>query len=271
MQDSTTYQEYLEAAVSVAKEVGPMILKNYYSRERKVEFKTAIDLVTDTDKAVEEYIIKNLTAKYPWTKILGEESTKDGVYGWTDEPTWVIDPIDGTTNFVHSFPLFCVAIGLSIKKEMVVGVVFCPVLNELFTATRGGGAFLNGSPISVSSAEHLHQAVVATNVGYDRTPQGIEFMLTNFKSILSQNVQAIRCSGTAAWEMASVSCGRLDCFYEWGIHPWDIGAASLLITEAGGVVVDPSGGPIQMEGRRVLCGNKKIVDVLSKLLAVKPE
>ncbi|KAF2073217.1 hypothetical protein CYY_005468 [Polysphondylium violaceum] len=265
-----SYADYLQSAIDVAKDIGPTILKNYNSRERKIEYKGAIDLVTDTDKAVEEHIIKTLTGKYPHTKILGEESTKDGIYNWGNEPTWIIDPIDGTTNFVHRFPLFCVSIALSINKEIVAAVVFCPVLNELFTATKGGGAFLNGEQIFVSSVDTLSNAMVATNVGYDRTKAGIDHMLGNLDNILNQNVQAIRFSGTAAWEMASVSCGRLDCFYEWGIHPWDIAASTLLIREAGGVVVDPSGSDVNMEGRRVLCGGKPIVDLLSKLLLPKP-
>ncbi|EGG20152.1 inositol-phosphate phosphatase [Cavenderia fasciculata] len=264
-----TFEQYLASAVAVAKEVSPMVLENYNNRDKKVEYKGAVDLVTETDKAVEAHIIKRLTEQYPETKIMGEESTKDGVYGWTDEATWIIDPIDGTTNFVHRFPLFCISIALSINKQIVVGCIYSPVLDELFTATKGGGAFLNGQRMSVTSVDSLQQAVVATNVGYDRTPYGIDFMLTNFKSIMSQNVQSLRFSGTAAWEMASVACGRLDCFYEWGIHPWDIAAASIMITEAGGVVVDPSGGPVDMEGRRVLCGGQKIVDIVSKLLIPK--
>ncbi|KAN0009316.1 hypothetical protein ACTFIU_006596 [Dictyostelium citrinum] len=268
--ENITLDQYLQSAVEVVKDIGPMILKNYNSRSKQIEYKGAIDLVTDTDKAVEEHIIKTLTTKYPHTKILGEESTKDGIYNWGNEPTWVIDPIDGTTNFVHRFPLFCVSIALSINKEIVVACLYAPVLDELFTATKGGGAFLNGESISVSSVEHLSQSIISTNVGYDRSDKGIEFMLTNFKNILKDNVQALRFSGTAAWEMASVSCGRVDSFYEWGIHPWDIAAASLLITEAGGVVVDPSGGKCDMESRKVLCGNPNIVNKLSKLLIEKP-
>ncbi|GAM18278.1 hypothetical protein SAMD00019534_014530, partial [Acytostelium subglobosum LB1] len=264
-----SYTQYLNSAVNVAKSVGPLILENYNNRDKKVEYKGAVDLVTETDKNVEEIIIKTLTTEYPHTKILGEESTKDGVYNWGNEPTWIIDPIDGTTNFVHRFPLFCVSIGLSINKEIVVGCIYSPVLNEIFTATKGGGSYLNGNKLQVTSVETLQQAVVATNVGYDRSEYGVEFMMSNLKAIMMQNVQSIRFSGTAAWEMASVACGRLDCFYEWGIHPWDIAAASLMITEAGGVVVDPSGGPVQMEGRRVLCGNATICQVVSKLLGVR--
>ncbi|KYQ89637.1 inositol-phosphate phosphatase [Tieghemostelium lacteum] len=270
MINNISYQEFLQAAVDVTQEVSPLILKNYHSRERKIEYKGAVDLVTDTDKAVEEHIIKTLTTKYPFTKILGEESTKDGIYGWTDEPTWIIDPIDGTTNFVHRFPLFCVSIALAYKKEVVVGVIYCPTLNETFTATLGGGAYLNGEKISVSQVDNLQHAVIATNVGYDRSKSGIDFMLGNLSNILNQNVQSIRFSGTAAWEMASVSCGRIDCFYEWGIHPWDIAAASILITEAGGVVVDPTNTKVNMESRKVLCGNPKIVELVSKQLLEKP-
>ncbi|EFA77661.1 inositol-phosphate phosphatase [Heterostelium album PN500] len=267
--NNISYEQYLQSAVKIAREVGPKILENYSNRDKKVEYKGAVDLVTETDKNTEEAIIKALTTEYPHTKILGEESTKDGIYNWGNEPTWIIDPIDGTTNFVHRFPLFCVAIALSINKEIVVGMIYSPVLNEMFTATKGGGSYLNGVKLDVTNVDNLQQAVIATNVGYDRSEYGVEFMLSNIKNILSQNVQSIRMSGTAAWEMASVACGRLDCFYEWGIHPWDIAASSILITEAGGVVLDPSGGPVQMEGRRVLCGNPKICDLVSKCLGVR--
>eukprot|EP01097_Dermamoeba_algensis_P008926 TRINITY_DN613_c0_g1_i6.p1 TRINITY_DN613_c0_g1~~TRINITY_DN613_c0_g1_i6.p1 ORF type:complete len:229 (-),score=51.82 TRINITY_DN613_c0_g1_i6:53-739(-) len=201
----------------------------------------------------------------------GEESYKGGDYNLSNKPTWIVDPIDGTTNFVHRYPFVAVSIALSINKVIVVGVVYNPILHELFQAYKGGGAYLNDQPIQVSSNTTIPRSVVTTNFGYDRTEEGIAFMTSCLTSLLSKQIQSLRSGGSAACEMTSVACGRLDLYYEWGIHPWDIAAAALIITEAGGVVLDPHDGQeVDIETRRVLCGNASLAQhVVSALASVK--
>lgn len=239
-------------------------------QDMHVHLKSQVDLVTDTDRKVESFVITSLTTRFPGSVVLAEEdvssneASKGEVLG--QEPTWIIDPIDGTTNFVHRYPIFCVSIALAIEKQVVVGVVYNPQLKELFTATKGGGAFLNGKPIHVANAASLDRAVIATNIGIDRTPEGAEFLTQNLRKLLLNNVQSTRSGGSSAWEMSSVACGRLDAFYERGIHSWDIAAASLLVTEAGGVVASLDGSAFDLLNRQVLCGNQQIVKIVSSLL-----
>jgi len=237
--------------------------------DSNIHHKGRVDLVTDTDRKVEEYIIKTLAARFPTSRFLAEESSDSQSEVLSDEPTWVIDPIDGTTNFVHKFPVFCVSIALAMSGKVVVGVVYNPLLNELFTATLGGGSFLNGTPIHVAHADSLDKAVIATNVGVDRTPEGAEFLTKNIKNLLLNNVRSIRCSGSSAWEMSSVASGRLDAFYEKGIHSWDIAAASLIVTEAGGMVAGMDGTPLDLANRQVLCGNKTLVPIIAHVLSLR--
>lgn len=263
-----TYDDILKVVVDVAHKAGSMILAALHTNtDDNVHHKGRVDLVTDTDRKVEAEVMRILKEKFPHTHFLAEESTEAAKEVLSNEPTWIIDPIDGTTNFVHKHPVFCVSIALAIAGNVVVGVVYNPQLNELFTATRRGGARLNGVKISVSRADSLEKAVVATNVGVDRTPEGVEFLTKNIQKLLLNNVQSIRCNGSSAWEMSSVACGRLDAFYEKGIHSWDIAAASLIVTEAGGVVTSfEPGSTLDLLNRRVLCGNRAIVDIISNLL-----
>jgi fructose-1,6-bisphosphatase/inositol monophosphatase family enzyme len=268
-----TFASILDEVVKVAKEAGKIIMDAVNTNtDANVHLKGRVDLVTDTDRKVEGYIISTLKEVFPSSRFLAEEevsATEGDSEVLSADPTWIIDPIDGTTNFVHKHPVFCVSIALAIGKQVVVAVVFNPVLGELFTATRGGGAFLNGVPIRVASAASLDKAVVATNVGVDRTPEGAEFLTQNLRKLLLNNVQSIRSNGSAAWEMSSVACGRLDVFYERGIHSWDIAAASLLITEAGGVVANLDGSELNLLSRQILCGNQNMVNIISNLLFSK--
>jgi len=262
--DEQSLQQALETVVKVAKEAGKLILKGYHATETNVQHKGIVDLVTDTDKSVEAYVIGELTKVYPESSFLAEESAAS-TYSLYDAPTWIIDPIDGTTNFVHKLPLFCVSIALSVNKQIVLGVIYVPLVDELFTAVKGKGSFLNGKPIHVAGATKLQQAVVGTNVGYDRSPANVDYITGKIKLLMLNEVQSIRCAGSAASEMVAVACGRLDIFYERGIHPWDIAAASIIVTEAGGVVTDISGQPLDLLSRRVMCGNKNIVEVVTTI------
>jgi len=263
-----SYEDILIDVIAIAKKAGGMILDALHTNtDDNVHLKGRVDLVTDTDRKVEIEVMQALKEKYPQSHFLAEESTDSAKESLSSYPTWIIDPIDGTTNFVHKYPIFCVSIALAVEGQVVVGVVFNPLLNELFTATLGGGAKLNEAPIKVGIATSLDKAVIATNVGVDRTPEGAEFLTQNIKKLLLNNVQSIRCGGSAAWEMSSVACGRLDAFYEKGIHSWDIAAASLIVMEAGGVVTSlEPGSSLDLLNRRVLCGNRVIVDTISNLL-----
>lgn len=263
--DEHVLQQALDRVILIAKEAGNLIMQGLQSNtDASVHHKGTVDLVTDTDKKVESFVISELTKSYPTSEFLAEESASSS-YNLSDAPTWIIDPIDGTTNFVHKLPMFCVCIALSIKKEILLGVVFNPALDELFTATKRKGAFLNGKRISVASAAKLQQAVVSTNFGYDRSPANVEYTLTKLQALLLNEVQSLRSGGSAACEMCSVACGRLDAFYERGIHPWDIAAGTIIVEEAGGIVRDISGGPLDLLSRRVMCGNKQIVEIVSTL------
>jgi len=270
--EEQNHKIYLDKAIEVAKVAGEMIKKAFYS-EKIVESKGVADIVTETDKKVEEFIFTTLGSSFPSHKFLGEEthsSSKSSGYNWGNEPTWIVDPIDGTTNFVARLPFVCVSIGLAIQKKVVLGVIYNPILEELFWAMRGSGAFLNGKLIHVSTVTNMESAVIATNVGYDRTPQGIAFMLSNLKNLLDEKVRSIRMGGSAAMDMAGVACGRLECFYECGVHPWDIAAASVIVEEAGGIVLDPFGEAVDLESRRVLTGHKDFLPLVIKVLEKTP-
>lgn len=242
------------------------------AQDKLVQEKSAVDLVTEVDVAAEKTIIGMLKEAFPEHCFLGEESGGSaGEERLSDEPTWIIDPIDGTTNFVHTYPFVAVCIGLAINKQTVVGVVYNPVLEEKYTAIRGGGAFLNGKPISVSSAPEIGQAVVSTNIGYGRSREVTDFMLGNVRVLLEHNVRGLRMTGSAATLMCDVAMGRLDCYFEWGVHAWDVSAASIIIEEAGGVCISPTAtsavtDQLNLTARSMLCGPKAIVEALFPIL-----
>jgi len=254
----------LSLCISVAKSCGQMIRDAFYSDDKEIQHKGLVDLVTQTDKAVEKFAIETIRKEFPQHEFLAEESFDGTKYGLTEAPTWIIDPIDGTTNFVHKQPFLCISIALCVNMKIMIGCCYNPIQEELFHAVRGQGAYLNGKKIHVADAKQLHHAVVATNVGYDRSPEGIQFMTSNIKNLLEHNIQSLRCGGTAAMEICSVACGRFDVFYEFGIHPWDIAAGILMVEEAGGSVVDPiTGGPLSLGSRRVFVCVPAILKVFS--------
>eukprot|EP00727_Mastigamoeba_balamuthi_P010265 m51a1_g5861 putative inositol-phosphate phosphatase (278) ;mRNA; r:384185-385397 len=268
--------ECLATAERVAREAGDLISKAFYG-SKHVDKKGTADYVTETDRAVEKHIFTQLRAKYPTHAFIGEEGVSGeaslGERPSATAPTWVVDPIDGTTNFVHCYPQVCVSVALVAPPgtEPVVGVVHCPLLGETFTAARGRGAFLNGQRISVSASRSLLDAVVATNVGAGpaRQERHIEFVTSNVARLVRAQALAIRMTGSAAISMAYVACGRFCAFYEWGIHVWDFSAGVVLVKEAGGVVLDPSGGPHDLASQRVLAGNPSVAPEVAKVLLPK--
>ena len=267
------YDACLLAAECAAWAAGDEI-KSAWDAERDVEYKGTVDLVTATDKKCEDLIFDMLQAKFPTHAFVGEESVAaaDGKLPEIGEgPTWFVDPLDGTTNFVHSFPFSCVSIGLAVNKKPVVGVVFNPISNECFTAVVGEGAKLNGKPINVSKVSDLGKALIGTEIGVSRDPATVDAIMGRVRACV-ENARSLRCSGSCAMNMVGVAMGRLDGFYEIGFGgPWDCVGAAVIVTEAGGVVCDPSGKPFELTARRVLCGNQAIAPALTKVLSAIPD
>ncbi|XP_050301122.1 inositol monophosphatase 1-like isoform X2 [Anthonomus grandis grandis] len=238
------------------------------NRSKKVETKSgAIDFVTETDQEVEKLLIEGLTEAFPDHKFIGEESVSSGAHAdLTDAPTWIIDPVDGTMNFVHSFPHSCISIALFVCKVPTIGIIYNPMLGQLFTAQRGKGAYLNGERITVSGTKNLSDALIMMEFGTSRDPEKRRVILENQQKLMPQ-VHGLRALGSAALNMAMVACGAADAYFEYGIHIWDIAAGELIITEAGGVVIDPAGGQVDRLSRRVLgASSQELAEQLAKEL-----
>ena len=267
------YDACLLAAECAAWAAGDEI-KAAWDAERDVEYKGTVDLVTATDKKCEDLIFDMLQAKFPTHAFVGEESVAaaDGKLPEIGEgPTWFVDPLDGTTNFVHSFPFSCVSIGLAVNKKPVVGVVFNPISNECFTAVVGEGAKLNGKSINVSKVSVLGKALIGTEIGVSRDAATVDAIMGRVRACV-ENARSLRCSGSCAMNMVGVAMGRLDGFYEIGFGgPWDCVGATVICREAGGLVMDPSGGAFAITARRVLCGNPNVATKLAEVLAKIPD
>lgn len=208
------------------------------------------DVVTDTDKNIEQAIINCLKAVYPNHGFIAEESVR-GKLTMTNEPMWVIDPIDGTTNFVHRFPQCATSIAFFLNKEVQIGVVFNPITDHVFSAIKGQGAFLNGKTIHGSGITDLSMAQVATEFGSSRDPAHLQMKTNNMLSVV-EKVNSIRCLGSSALDACYVANGSCDVFYAYGTHIWDIAAGVLIAREAGCLVLDPNGGEFDFLSRRIL-------------------
>ena len=223
---------------------------------------SAIDLVTDVDIWTERFLIDKIQTTYPNHAILTEES---GHHAGDAEYEWVIDPIDGTTNFAHGFPLFCISVAVKRRNETVIGVVYLPKLDELYETIKGEGAFLNGRPIVVSDRNRLPEAVVATGFPYDRATDP-DNNVDYFNGVVTK-VGGIRRTGSAAIDLCQVAAGRFDGYWEFKLNPWDIEAGILMVNEAGGVTKRIK----QRKGHFVLAGNDAIFQKLNTILeSVKP-
>lgn len=220
--------DFLKLASDAARAAG-QILRDGWGKPHAIEFKGAINLVTEVDHAAEAVIIEQLLRVTPDFDILAEES---GAHERGSAFRWVIDPVDGTTNYAHHFPYFAVSIGLEENGESIAGVVYDPILDQLFSATRGGGAFLNGERIACSHPQSVGESVLATGLTYDQweSDRGLPQIMRMIK-----RARSLRINGCAALDLANVACGRLDAYCDTGLFPWDISAGRLLVTEAGGV------------------------------------
>jgi myo-inositol-1(or 4)-monophosphatase len=239
---------YLETAVDIARE--SCVLLNDYARRRVgFELKGDHDLVTVADRASEKLIIERLQRVYPSHSIVAEES---GEHEGSSEYRWYVDPLDGTTNFAHGFPVYNVTLALEHKGELVAGVIADPTRGEFFTAERGSGAFLNGEQIHVSKAARLTEGLAGTGFPSRKRHQNIN---VHFFHQVSMMTHGVRRAGAAAIDLAYVACGRLDMFWEFSLNPWDIAAGVLLIREAGGSVSDMRGKPISLRAENILADN----------------
>lgn len=215
-------------------------MEYFHKDNLEVERKGYNDIATEADKAAEKSIIESLTAKYPDHSILAEES---GSHMHDSDYWWIIDPLDGTTNFKHKLPIFSVSIALVIKNEVQVGVVYNPYIDELFVAEKGKGAYLNGKQIHVTDAEEKEFSLLATGFAPDK--KLVEENLVVFDQLIKEGY-LLRRLGSAAIDLAYVACGRFDAFWEFSLKPWDVAAGSLIVEEAGGRVTDDENKPLDL-------------------------
>jgi len=252
--------DYLETAIDLCRAAGDIL--NYYAdRDKLVEFKGHANLVTIADKKSEELIIGGILSRYPSHSILAEESgaTQSGA-----AVKWIIDPLDGTTNFAHGYPFYCVSIAVEEKGEIVCGAVYDPVREEMFSAARGAGAYRNGERLKVSNVDRLSQALLITGFPYNFRER-VDTVIRQFGKFLVAS-QAVRRGGSAALDLCYVASGRLDGFWELYLQPWDTAAGHVILEEAGGRVTDFEGGPFSIYKKETLASNGLLHDEMRSVL-----
>ena len=253
--------DYVSVAAEIVKEAGAVV-EHYYERRPEIEYKGKSDLVTVADRASEKLVVEKLRARFPNHGIIGEEGSNLDIDA---DYCWYIDPIDGTTNFAHGYPLFNVSLGLAYKGEIVAGVVYDPIHKECFTAEKGSGAYLNNRKIQVSSTPGIEQGLFATGFPSARRPE-ISLNLYFFHQV-SMLTHGTRRAGSAALDLCFVACGRLDGFWEFGLNSWDVAAGILMVTEAGGTGSDMHGSPYQLGGVDLVVTNGSAHGELLELFA----
>jgi myo-inositol-1(or 4)-monophosphatase len=240
--------EFVAAMAEIAREAGALLMQ-HFQRRVAIEYKGEVDLVTVADRDSEALITSRIRARWPRHDIIGEEGTRSRT---GSEYLWYVDPLDGTTNFAHTFPVFCVSMALERRGERIAGVLYDPTRDELFAAEQGSGAWLNGNRIHVSKVSRLDESLVGTGFPSHKRHKNPNIY---FYHQLTLRTHGVRRAGSAALDLASVACGRLDAFWEFNLNPWDTAAGVLLVEEAGGRVTDFSGGPFQIDSREVLASN----------------
>jgi myo-inositol-1(or 4)-monophosphatase len=248
----------LEAALSAAKEAGEVLRKGF-GWQHSVRYKGEVDLVTEIDEQAEQMINEILLGTFPAYGMLAEEG---GALVGGEDVRWIVDPLDGTINYAHGLPIFCVSIALQRAGKVVLGVVHDPMREETYVAERGGGASLNGETIKVSDTEELIQALIATGFPYDRPkmPEALD-LFARFAAI----TRGMRRLGSTALDLCYVAAGRLEGYYERGIWAWDMAAGSLILEEAGGKVTDYRGGELDLEGREIVASNGALHPTMTEL------
>jgi myo-inositol-1(or 4)-monophosphatase len=252
----------LSLAIEAARHAGFFLKENISNITTIEEKSTEINLVTDIDKRSEKMIIEMIKDRFPDHEIIAEES---GATTGSSDYRWIIDPLDGTTNYTHGLPLFCVSIGVEYKSELIAGAIYDPMRDELYSAEKGSGAFLNGKQIHVSSEARLIRSLLITGFPYN-IQENPNHALEHFNNF-TYEAQGIRRLGSAAIDMAYVACGRADGFWEVQLHPWDMAAAIVLIREAGGQVTDFSGKPMDVYTPNIVASNGKVHAELLRVLS----
>jgi myo-inositol-1(or 4)-monophosphatase len=252
----------LNIAIRAARSAGDAIVRELDRvGDLSVDIKGKNDFVTEVDKNAEYIIIETIKSAYPDHAFFAEESGKSG----DSEYVWIIDPLDGTTNFLHGIPHFAVSIALQHKGRLDQAVVYDPVKQELFTASKGKGAQLNNKKIRVSSLSTLNAALLATGFPFGTNPD-VEKFIESFRALYPK-ISGIRRAGVASLDLAYVACGRLDGFWEFGLKPWDMAAGALLIQEAGGINSEISGGLDYLESGNIVSANPKLMKVILKIIS----
>jgi myo-inositol-1(or 4)-monophosphatase len=258
----------LDFAIETAREAGRVLAERFGRTSLEVTHKGDIDLVTESDLAAERVILERIRSHYPRHAILAEEAGKveteadagEGVY------KWIVDPLDGTTNYAHGYPCYCVSIALERKGELVIGVIHDPTRDETFAAERGAGATLNGRRIRVSDKSDLNEALLCTGYPYD--VRGRNNFVRNFKNFIL-HAQGVRRDGSAALDLAYVACGRFDGFWEEGLRPWDVAAGALLVEEAGGRVSRYDDAPYDIYMPPIMASNGLVHEAMMRVLALR--
>jgi myo-inositol-1(or 4)-monophosphatase len=261
------FSGFQAVAESIAREAGAL-LREFYRTGVRAEYKGDVDIVTVADRASEKLIVSRLKEQLPDHGVYGEEGTRSGL---EREFRWYVDPLDGTTNFAHGFPAFCVVLGCEQRKpglnpdedgEMVAGVVYDPLRDEMFSAAKGAGATLNGETIHVSKTKALQESLIATGFPSQKRHESPN---VHFYQEFTLRSHGVRRAGSAALDLAYVACGRLEAFWEFKLNPWDTSAGVLLVTEAGGKITHFDGSPFILDSREVLATNGLIHDEMKTL------
>jgi myo-inositol-1(or 4)-monophosphatase len=252
-------KDFMKLASEAARQAGK-VLREGLGKRKRIEYKGEINLVTEIDRRAERVITKLISARYPEHAILAEEGEgKKGRTGYK----WIIDPLDGTTNYAHGYPCFCSSIALEQEGEVILGVVYDPLRDELFSAEKAKGAYLNGKRISVSSTGRLIRSLLATGFTYDIKRD--QRNLKHFRNFILSS-QAIRRDGSAALDLCYLGAGRFDGFWEMKLSAWDVAAGALIVGEAGGKVTDFRGGKFSIYSREILASNGRIHQEMIRIL-----
>ncbi len=244
-------KDFVPAISEIAREAGVLLMTHFYRRV-KVEYKGEADLVTVADRQSETLIRERISQLWPAHDILGEEG---GLRDTGSDYRWYVDPLDGTTNFAHGFPVFCVSMAIEHRGQRVAGVIYDPTRDELFAAEQGSGAYLNGQRIQVSSTEHLAECLVATGFPSHKRHKNPNIF---FYHQITLHTHGVRRAGSAALDLCNVACGRFDGFWEFNLKPWDTAAGVLMVQEAGGRVTDFKGGQFELNGYETLASNSLV-------------
>ena len=253
---------FATTASQIAREAGAL-LRGFYQRGVATEYKSDVDLVTEADRASEKLIVERLHAAFPDHGVYGEEGTRSRM---DNEFRWYIDPLDGTTNFAHGFPVFCVSMGLEQRPsslsasedgEIIAGIIYDPLRDELFLTEKNKGAYLNGKRIHVSKTPGLDEALVATGFPSRKRHDNPNI---HFYQEFTLRSHGVRRAGSAALDLAYTACGRIDAYWEFNLNPWDTSAGALLVTEAGGSMSTFEGGPFKLDSREILATNGLLRD-----------